>query len=51
MIGASPGRWGTSALSGYLIIRPAAARREAASVRGITFGEIRYLEFVLVDSP
>jgi hypothetical protein len=29
----------------------AAARREAASARGIAFGEIRYLEFVLVDSP
>jgi len=29
----------------------AAARRKAASARGITFGEIRHLEFVLVDSP
>ena len=29
----------------------AVARRKAASARGITFGEIRYLEFVLVDTP
>jgi heme-degrading monooxygenase HmoA len=29
----------------------AVARREAASARGITFGEISYLEFVLVDTP
>jgi heme-degrading monooxygenase HmoA len=29
----------------------AVARREAASARGITFGEIGYLEFVLVDTP
>ena len=29
----------------------AAERRQAASVRGITFGEIGYLEFVLVDTP
>jgi heme-degrading monooxygenase HmoA len=29
----------------------AVARREAASARGITFGEIGYLEFVLVDIP
>ena len=29
----------------------AAERRQAASARGITFGEIGYLEFVLVDTP
>jgi quinol monooxygenase YgiN len=29
----------------------AASRREAASARGITFGEIGLLEFVLVDNP
>jgi heme-degrading monooxygenase HmoA len=29
----------------------AVARREAASARGIAFGEIGYLEFVLVDTP
>jgi heme-degrading monooxygenase HmoA len=31
--------------------RAAVSRREAARARGITFGEIRYLEFVLVDTP
>ena len=29
----------------------AVARRQAASARGISFGEIGYMEFVLVDTP